>query len=92
MLLEHLLTALAMGIFVFLRAFQQRNVAYLNYKWVMPTSWLMALVEVGTIGVVAKQFVVYGYSFTLAFMVGTGTGLGCLAAMFLHKRYVHGRN
>lgn len=77
----------AWGIFVFLRAFQQRNVAFLNYILVVPTSWMMAVVEI----VGLTKIVDVGFSWSFVLLLGTSTGLSAMAAMFVHHRYVHGR-
>jgi len=70
--------------FIFLRAFQQRNVAFDNYWWIMPTSMLMALTEVFVIANVATL----GYDLALVFAMGLGGGTGSLSAALLHKRYL----
>lgn len=79
-----MITELAAGVasaaFVFLKAFQQRNVAFDNYVAVMPISFLMACTEVYVIGSVAQA----GWHFPLVAAIGVGAGLGCMAAMFLH--------
>ena len=67
-------------VFVFLKAFQQRNVAYDNYVAVMPTSFLMAAAEVYVIGSVAGS----GWHFPLVAAIGIGAGLGCIGAMWAH--------
>ncbi len=70
--------------FIALRAFQQRNVAFDNYLWILPTSMLMAAAEVYVVANVAQR----GYHLPLVATIGLGSGAGCLAAMFLHKRFV----
>lgn len=76
------LVFLAAFAFVFLKAFQQRNVAFDNYIAVLPTSLLMAAVEVYVIVNAAQN----GYSLFIVLAVGLGSGLGALAAMLTHKR------
>jgi len=71
---------LASMLFVFLKAFQQRNVAFDNYVAVMPVSILMAATEVYVIGSVARQ----GWHLPLVAAIGVGAGIGCMAAMYLH--------
>ena len=80
----HVTAAGAMFLFVFFKAFQQRNVAFDHYKWVIPISWCMALTEVFVISLIAMA----GFSIALALAIGSGSGLGALAAMYLHKRYL----
>lgn len=74
----------AMFSYVLLRAFQQRNVAFDNYAWVVPTSYLMAIVDVFIIAFVSHQ----GWTWPIVLSNGTGGALGALAAMKLHKLWV----
>lgn len=88
------------GVFVFFKAFQQRNVAWLNYWWVMPTSYLMSITDVAVISVVTYRTMSaidpsVGWSFTmllellpLMLILGTCSGIGTLSAMWLHSEYV----
>jgi hypothetical protein len=76
------LTFLASFAFIFLKAFQQRNVAFDHHAWIVPTSMLMALVEVYVIANVAAK----GFSLALVFSIGIGSGLGALSAAVTHKR------
>lgn len=71
-------------VFVGLKAMQQRNVAHDNYWWIMPVSMSMAVVEVFIVAYVART----GWHWLLVTAVGAGSGLGCLAAMWFHKRFV----
>jgi hypothetical protein len=71
-------------LYVMLRAFQQRNVSYDNYAWIVPTSYSMAIVDTLVMSWVAKT----GWSTPFVFIFGTGSALGCIAAMQFHKRYV----
>lgn len=70
--------------FIFLKAFQQRNVIHNNYGWVVATSNAMALFEVYVMAMIAKE----GFTLWLVFALGLGGGTGCLAAMLLHNRFV----
>lgn len=74
--------------FIFLKAFQQRNVAFDHYRWVIPTSLAMALFEVWVVAAVVRV----GYDLILVGSVGLGAGIGALIAMYLHKRFVNKRN
>lgn len=71
-------------VYVLLRAFQQRNVAFDNYAWVIPTSYGMAMLDVFIIAFVAHQ----GWSPGIVIANGSGGCLGALCAMWLHKRWV----
>ncbi len=54
-----ILAGFAYFVFVFLKAFQQRNVMGLHYSWIMPISYAMAATEVFVISVVAIKAVNY---------------------------------
>lgn len=71
-------------VYVFFRSFQQRNVAFLHYNWIMPVSLCMALIDVFVISSVAK----YGFDLWLVLCIGVGGGLGCIVAMQVHTRYL----
>lgn len=75
---------LTMFTYAMLKAFQQRNVAFDNYWWILPTSWAMAGADVFIIVSVAKS----EWSFGLIFWYGTGGALGAILAMLFHKRFV----
>lgn len=74
-------------VFIFLKAFQQLNVTKGHYFWVVPTSFLMATVEVFLIAEIGRQ----GYGWELVVAVGTGSGLGAVSSMYIHQRFIHGR-
>ncbi len=78
--------ACAMFAFVFLKAFQQRNVVGNHYTPIIPISWLMAAAEVYVISVVVRV----GFDPVLVFSIGTGSGLGAMAAMATHSRLFRG--
>ncbi len=69
--------------YVFLKAFQQRNVMGLNWWWILPTSYGMAATE--AIVIVKGAHNGFGW---IVVALGTGGGLGALCAMWLHHRYV----
>lgn len=71
--------------FIFLKAFQQRNVAHLNWFPVLPTSFLMAVAEVVVIGSVAKA-AIDGSIWGPVVALSLGGGLGCLCSMYVHSR------
>lgn len=87
--MTHALTLFAASfVFVFLKAFQQRNVAFDNYWWVMPCSMGMAATEVYVISVIATQ----GYALLAVLGMGLGAGAGALLAMHFHGKYVGGKD
>ncbi len=67
---------------------QQLNVVHDKYLWVLPTSWWMAAAEVYIISWVASQ----GWSVAAVFAFGTGTGLGAMAGMYIHRRLRNGKD
>jgi hypothetical protein len=82
--LNYLLMFAAMYCYVLVRAFQQRNVAFEHYRWIVPTSYIMAMLDVFIIAFVAHQ----GWTTALVFANGSGGALGALSAVYLHKRWV----
>ena len=83
-MITELSAAAASFAFVFFKAFQQRNVAFDHYRWVLPTSILMGLTEFYVVALVATR----GYHIPLVLAAGLGGGTGALAAMWLHNRYI----
>jgi len=71
-------------IFIFLKAFQQSNVAHYSWKWVVPTSFLMATAEVYLIVKIAAG----GFIPEAVLVLGIAGGSGSLAAMYLHKKHI----
>lgn len=69
-------------VYIFLKAFQQRNVAFDKYLWIMPTSYGLAVTEIYMIASVARE----GLGFLIVMSVGTGAGLGALVATYIHRR------
>lgn len=82
--MKYLLLFLATFAYVTLRAFQQRNVAHNSFRWVPPTSYAMAVLDIYVIASVAKE----GFSWTFVLINGTAGALGCLLAMWFHRRFV----
>jgi len=69
---------------IFMRAFQQQNVINGNYLWVIPCSLVMGGVELYTIDFVATK----GFSILVWLLYSLAGGIGCMASMYLHKRYL----
>lgn len=89
--MSELIAAAAYFVFVFFKAFQQRNVAFLHYRWILPISYCMATSEVAVISIVAYSAVNASNIIEMvpmAFAVGTGGGVGALVSMWLHHKYV----
>ena len=68
--------------YIFLKAFQQKNVMHDKYWWMVPCSLAMGCAEVFVIVVVATSSatIVSGLS------IGLGGGIGCIVACLAHKR------
>ncbi|MCK5642261.1 MAG: hypothetical protein KAJ19_15755 [Gammaproteobacteria bacterium] len=89
--MTELLAGVAYFVFVFFKAIQQRNVAFLHYKWVLPTSYCMSTTELIVISVIALKAVnseSWMDMIPMVLTVGTGGGLGAIVAMYLHNRYI----
>ena len=82
--IDYLLAGGAAYIFIFLKAFQQRNVAHYTLKFIMPTSYFIACVEVFVVWKIAQS----GWHLPLVFALGTGGGLGALSATIFHRRFI----
>lgn len=79
-MLEAAAAGLASFIFVFLKAFQQRNVAFDKYLWVLPLSLSMAATEVYVVHAIATV----GWDLAMVGFIGFGGGTGAMIAMYLH--------
>lgn len=66
--------------FVSAKAFQQLNVQHDRYRWILPCSLVMGLMEVCGIWLVVKT------SFWVFIPLGLGGATGCVLAMVVHKR------
>lgn len=82
--MKYLAVFCAAFVYVMLRAFQQRNVAFDNYGWVVPTSYGMAAVDTFIMASIAKN----GWTLVFVLTYGTAGALGACCAMIFHKRYV----
>ena len=82
---------LANFLFVAVKAFQQRNVTWLKYSPVLPTSISMAITQVYIWRVVALRTNA-GDSFLQMWPIigalALSAWLGCISAMYLHERYI----
>ena len=88
--MNELIAGLVYFVGVFAKAFQQRNVAFVNFKMILPISYVLALTDVTVIGLVTLQAVNAQALTDMLWMIaaiGTGGGLGALAAMYLHHRF-----
>jgi hypothetical protein len=78
----YLLLAASQFTFVFLKAFQQRNVAFDNFIAVIPVSVLMAAIEVFVVVKVAST----GWHPGIVLAIGLSAGVGAVSAMLLHRK------
>lgn len=72
---------------VFFRVLQQRNAQGDHYWLVIPTSLGIAVCELLVLGI----FIRGGASLIYAIFTGTGAGIGCMLAMYVHRRFVKPR-
>ena len=70
--------------YVFLRAFQQKNVQHSKYLWMIPVSYGMGFCDVYIISTIAKDGHVLWMT---ALFMGTGGALGAIGATYLHNRW-----
>ena len=69
-------------IYVFLKAFQQKNVVFDNYALIAPTSMFMAFCEATIIILYVKN------TFWIFIPIGIGASLGSMLAMYVYNRWV----
>ena len=67
--------------YVAFKAVQQLAVVNFHFKWVIPTSILLALCEVTTITVLAIHKELLYFPF-----IGVGGGLGCVTVMYYYRK------
>lgn len=84
--MTHLALLLANYVHIFLRAFQQRNVAHLRYWPVLPLSLLLAMTEVYMIAQVGILAVTEALQWHHILVIALGGGLGCMTSMWAHGR------
>jgi hypothetical protein len=84
-LMVYLTTGLASFIFLFIKSFQYRNVAFDRLFSIIPTSVLMAFAEYYTIYMVVTRAT---YDIPLVFVAGLMAGIGSTSATMFHK-YVY---
>ena len=90
-MIEALVVGGAYCLFVFFKAIQQRNVAFMHYAWVMPVSLALSTTDVFVIATVAykvTQMETFFELLPLVVAIGIGGGLGAMAAMYLHNKHI----
>ena len=75
---------------VFAKAFQQRNVAFINYGLLIPMSYVLAVADVTVFSMVAWKATsvdnLMGMGL-MAFCFGTGGAMGSVCATYLHHEF-----
>lgn len=86
--MKYLAVFAATYLYVMARAFQQRNVAFDNYRWIPLASSAMAILDVYIVSTVARE----GWQIAIVCACAAAGTLGCWSAMLFHKRYVKKEN
>lgn len=82
--MSYLLAFIVTLVYVFTRSFQQLNVTHSRYWWILPTSMIMATMDVTIVSLIVKHD---GNVPLLCFSMGLGGGLGSMSATFLHNHW-----
>lgn len=76
-----ILSAFLTAIYVGLRSLQQLNVVHAKYWRILPTSLAMGIGDVALILIMVRADTLW-----IGVVNGLGGAIGCLAAIYLHKR------
>ena len=76
--------------FIFMKAFQQRNVVFDHFGLVVPTSMVMGMFEVLVWASVIKA-IATGSIILVGLSIGIGGGLGAVSAMKTHRMVTEGK-
>lgn len=93
MINQAILAGCAHFIFVFFKAAQQRNVAFMHYRWILPVSVMMSCTEIFVLSLVAVQAVNVEHildMWPLAVTLSIGGGLGAITSMWTHHKFIKG--
>lgn len=88
--MNYIMLGCANFMYIFLKAWQQRNVAHLHYGWALATNFFLVCVEVAVMGSIALAVTGAG-SMALPYVIVAmtiGGGSGCLLSMYLHSTYI----
>lgn len=91
MLTAYVASFAASLLYVFLKATQQLNVVLNVRRWILPVSLGMGLLEVfivGTVSITAVKVGGFWPLFGLGLSLGGGGAVGCLSAMWLHRKFI----
>ena len=72
---------------IFLKSFAQQNVQFRRKKMILPTSLLLAYMELFTVALFVNNFVTQSIqsSLILALCIGMGGGLGSILSLDVHR-------
>lgn len=71
---------------IFIKAFQQRNVAHDHKMYAFFTAYVFAAFEMATTGIVAAAWLKEEYLFATWAAMSNGAAIGVVAAISVHKR------
>lgn len=86
--MTNLLLFSANMVFIFLKAFQQRNVAHLHYAPIIPLSLLLATAEIYMISTIAILGVGGSIDWHHVISLAVGGGVGCMLSMYVHNKFL----
>lgn len=89
-MMYYVVLAAANFCYIFLKAWQQRNVAHLHYGWAMATNFFLVLTEVFVMGSIALAAMAgsLGALFFVVIAMSVGGGVGCISSMYIHSKYL----
>lgn len=79
----YLMAFLASFMYCAAKSLQQLNVQNKLYYFIVPVSLIMCCLEVWSVTVISK----HGFGWLILFL-GTGAGLGSIAATYLHDKFI----
>ena len=71
---------------VFVKAFQQRNVAYGDLLLIIPTCYVFAGFDYYATGIIADFYINGNRPAFAIFLMGTAAWMACVTAVLFHKR------
>lgn len=72
---------------IFAKGFSQQNVIHRRKALMIPTSWVLGMMEMFVAGIFVQNFLTQTLldSILLALVIGTGGGLGCMFSLDFHS-------
>jgi hypothetical protein len=76
--------------YIFLKAWQQRNVAFMHYGWAAITNAFLVATEIFVMGNIAVTVVTKSPLEVLYLFIAMsiGGGSGCILSMYIHNKYI----